>query len=105
MSTLNDLVHQGKIRYIGLSDTPAWAIARMATTAELRGWANIAAIQIEYSLLQRTAEGELFGVARELGLGIMPWSPLANGVLSGKYSRSNTSPRGRAVAAGGPPRT
>ncbi|TDD47558.1 aldo/keto reductase [Nonomuraea terrae] len=87
MSTLNDLVHQGKIRYIGLSDTPAWAVARMASIAEFRGWANAAAIQVEYSLLQRTSEGELFGAARELGLGVMPWSPLANGVLSGKYTR------------------
>ena len=92
ISTLNDLVHAGKVRYIGLSDTPAWAVARTATIAEFRGWANLAAIQVEYSLVQRTVEGELFGVARELGLGVTPWSPLASGVLSGKYSRENTAP-------------
>ena len=94
ISTLNDLVRDGKIRYIGLSDLPAWAVARSATVAELRGWANVAAIQVEYSLLQRTVEGELFGVARELGLGVTPWSPLASGVLTGKYTRENTSPEG-----------
>jgi aryl-alcohol dehydrogenase-like predicted oxidoreductase len=94
ISTLNDLVRDGKIRYIGLSDMPAWAVARTATIAELRGWANVAAIQVEYSLLQRTVEGELFGVARELGLGVTPWSPLASGVLTGKYTRENTSPEG-----------
>jgi aryl-alcohol dehydrogenase-like predicted oxidoreductase len=94
MSALNDLVQAGKIRYAGLSDTPAWAVARAGTIAEFRGWAPVVAIQVEYSLLRRTVEGELFGVARELGLGVTPWSPLASGMLSGKYSRSNTSPDG-----------
>ncbi|WUL71997.1 aldo/keto reductase [Amycolatopsis sp. NBC_00345] len=94
ISTLDDLVRAGKIRYVGLSDTPAWAVARMATIAQLRGWANVAAIQVEYNLLQRTVEGELWGVARELGLGVTPWSPLASGVLTGKYTRENTSPEG-----------
>lgn len=92
MATLDDLVRAGKIRYIGLSDTPAWAVARMATIAEFRGWSGIAAIQVEYSLLQRTVEGELFGVASELGLGVMPWSPLAAGLLSGKYTRERSAP-------------
>jgi aryl-alcohol dehydrogenase-like predicted oxidoreductase len=103
MSTLDDLVTAGKILHIGLSDTPAWAVARMATLAEWRGWATVTAIQVEYSLLQRTAEGELFGVARELGLGVMPWSPLANGVLTGKYTRDDHSPAGsgRAMFAAG----
>ncbi|WP_329173072.1 aldo/keto reductase [Streptomyces sp. NBC_01477] len=94
MSTLNDLVRAGKIRYIGLSDTFAWEVARAGTIAEFRGWSPVAAIQVEYSLLQRTVEGELFGVARELGLGVTPWSPLAGGVLSGKYSRENSAPEG-----------
>jgi len=89
---LNDLVQAGKIRYIGLSDTPAWAVARAATIAELRGWAHITAIQVEYSLLRRTVEGEFFGAARELGLGVTTWSPLASGVLTGKYTRQDTSP-------------
>ncbi len=94
LSTLDDLVRAGKIRYVGLSDTPAWAVARMATIAELRGWAQVAAIQVEYSLLSRTVEDERFGVARELGLGVTPWSPLASGVLTGKYTRENASPAG-----------
>ncbi len=94
MSTVDDLVRAGKVRYFGLSDAPAWAVARMATIAEFRGWAGVAALQIEYSLLQRSVEGELFGVARELGLGITPWSPLAGGVLTGKYSREETAPAG-----------
>jgi aryl-alcohol dehydrogenase-like predicted oxidoreductase len=64
----------------------------------------VAAIQVEYSLLQRTAEGELFGIARELGLGVEPWSPLAGGVLSGKYSRDNTSPAGSGRARSAAPR-
>ena len=59
IATLNDLVRAGKIRYVGLSDTPAWAVARTATIAELRGWVHVSAIQVEYSLLRRTAEGEL----------------------------------------------
>jgi aryl-alcohol dehydrogenase-like predicted oxidoreductase len=92
--TLSDLVRAGKIRYIGLSDTPAWAVARAGTIAELRGWATVAAIQVEYSLLQRTIEGELLGAARELGLGVTAWAPLASGVLTGKYTRDNTSPAG-----------
>jgi aryl-alcohol dehydrogenase-like predicted oxidoreductase len=94
MSTLDDLVREGKVRYIGLSDTPAWAVARMATLAEWRGWTPVAAIQVEYNLLERTSEGELFGAARELGLGVLPWSPLANGMLTGKYTRDNQSPDG-----------
>ncbi|HEY0248773.1 MAG TPA: aldo/keto reductase [Gryllotalpicola sp.] len=92
LGTLEDLVHTGKIRYIGLSDTPAWAVSRMVTIAELRGWSAIAGIQVEYSLLQRTVEGELFGAAHALGLGVTPWSPLAGGVLSGKYTRENQKP-------------
>jgi aryl-alcohol dehydrogenase-like predicted oxidoreductase len=94
ISTLDDLVRAGKVRYVGLSDTPAWAVARMATLAEWRGWTPLAAVQLEYSLLERTSEGELFGAARELGLGVLPWSPLANGVLTGKYTRQNPSPAG-----------
>lgn len=94
MSTLDDLVRAGKILYVGLSDTPAWAVARMTTLAEWRGWARPVALQLEYSLLERTSEGELFGAARELGLGVLPWSPLASGVLTGKYTRDNQSPAG-----------
>lgn len=87
MRTLELLVQQGKVRAIGLSDHPAWVCATAQMTALLRGWCPLAAIQIEYSLLQRTVEGELLPMAREFGLGVTPWSPLRGGVLSGKYTR------------------
>lgn len=96
IGTLQDLVTAGKIRYFGLSDTPAWAVARAASLAESRGWAPVAAIQVEYSLLQRTVESELFGAARALGIGVTPWGPLAGGVLSGKYTRTGAAEAGRA---------
>src|SRR3546814_11992002 len=82
----DDLVRQGKILYIGVSDTPAWQIARLQTMAELRGWTQLVALQAEYSLLQRTTESDLIPAADALGIGVMPWSPLASGLLSGKYA-------------------
>lgn len=95
LSTLDDLVRAGKIRYIGLSDTPAWAVARMATIAGLRGWAQVAAIQVEYSLLSRTVEGEQFGVARELGARRHSVEPAGQRcTVTGKYTRENASPAG-----------
>jgi aryl-alcohol dehydrogenase-like predicted oxidoreductase len=90
MRALDDLVASGKIRYIGISDTPAWKVAQAQTMAQFRGWNRIIAMQVEYSLLERTAEGELIPMAEELGIGVMPWSPLKNGWLSGKYTRENT---------------
>ncbi len=89
MRALDDLVRAGKVRYIGFSDTPAWKVAQAQTLAQLRGYAPLIALQIEYSLLERTVEGELVPMAQELGLGITPWSPLKSGVLSGKYTRHN----------------
>jgi aryl-alcohol dehydrogenase-like predicted oxidoreductase len=89
MSALEDLVRSGKVRYIGVSDTPAWKIAEANVTARFRGWSAFIGLQIEYSLLERTVEQELVPMARELGLGITPWSPLKSGALSGKYTRAN----------------
>ncbi len=89
MSALDDLVKTGKVRYIGFSDTPAWKVTEAQITARFRGWAPLIALQIEYSLLERTVEGELIPAARELGLGVLPWSPLRMGALSGKYTREN----------------
>ncbi|RJO69879.1 aldo/keto reductase [Nocardia panacis] len=86
---LDDLVRQGKVLYVGISDTPAWQVARMQTLAELRGWSPLIALQIEYSLVERTVERDLVPMARELGLGVIPWSPLASGVLAGKYTRAD----------------
>lgn len=89
LRALDDLVASGKVRYIGMSDTSAWKIAYAHAIAHFRGWAQLAAIQIEYSLLERTVEAELLPMARELGLGVTPWGPLRSGVLSGKYGREN----------------
>ncbi len=89
MRALDDLVASGKVRYLGFSDTPAWKVAQAQTTALFRGWSPLVALQIEYSLLERTVEGELMPMAQELGLGVTPWSPLKSGVLSGKYTRAN----------------
>jgi aryl-alcohol dehydrogenase-like predicted oxidoreductase len=89
MAALDDLVRAGKVRYLGVSDTPAWKIAQANVTAHFRGWSAFIGLQIEYSLLERTVEQELMPMAAELGLGVTPWSPLKSGALSGKYTRSN----------------
>jgi aryl-alcohol dehydrogenase-like predicted oxidoreductase len=92
LRALDDLVTAGKIRYVGFSDIPAWATAEAATIARFRGWAPIIALQLEYSLLERTAEGELIPMARSMGMGVLPWGPLKSGFLSGKYSTAATGP-------------
>ncbi len=89
----DDLVRQGKILYAGISDTPAWIVARAQTIADLRGWSPFVALQIEYSLAERTVERELIPMARELGLGVTAWSPLAGGLLTGKYKQSSDAGR------------
>lgn len=91
---LDDLVRAGKIVYGGLSNFPAWRIATAANTADLRGWAPISAIQVEYSLIQRTTERELLPMANGFGLGVMGWSPLGGGLLTGKYRKGE---KGRAT--------
>lgn len=93
---LDDLVRQGKVLYAGISDTPAWVISRANAIAELRGWTRFSAVQLRYSLVDRTAERELLPMARELDLAVTPWSILAAGVLSGKYNRKNPPKQGRA---------
>jgi aryl-alcohol dehydrogenase-like predicted oxidoreductase len=92
LRALDDLVTAGKVRYIGFSDVPAWATAEAATIARFRGWAPVIALQLEYSLLERTSEGELIPMAQAMGMGVMPWSPLKSGFLSGKYSSTATGP-------------
>jgi aryl-alcohol dehydrogenase-like predicted oxidoreductase len=89
MSALGDLVKSGKVRYIGFSDAPAWKVAQAQVIAHFRGWNPLIALQIEYSLMQRTVEGELVPMAEELGLGVLPWGPLKGGALTGKYTRAN----------------
>jgi aryl-alcohol dehydrogenase-like predicted oxidoreductase len=89
MAALEALVHSGKVRYLGVSDTPAWKIVEANVIARFRGWPAFIGLQIEYSLLERTVEQELVPMALEFGLGITPWSPLKSGALSGKYTRKN----------------
>jgi aryl-alcohol dehydrogenase-like predicted oxidoreductase len=85
LRAMDDLVRAGKVLYVGISDTPAWQVSRMQAIADLRGWAPLVALQIEYSLIERTVERDLIPMAREMGLGVIAWSPLASGVLTGKY--------------------
>lgn len=86
MRALDDLVRSGKVLYLGICNTPAWRVAQMQTLADIRGWSSFVALQIEYSLVERTVEHELLPAAAALGLGVLPWSPLGGGVLTGKYS-------------------
>lgn len=88
MRTLDDLVCSGKVRHIGLSDTPAWYAARAQTLAEWRGYEPISTLQLEYSLVERNIEREFVPLGLELGMRVMVWSPLSSGVLSGKYKPS-----------------
>ncbi len=85
MRGLDDLVRQGKILYVGVSDMPAWMVARANTMAELRGWTSFVGLQIEYSLIERTVEQEFLPMAKAMGLGVTAWSPLSGGALTGKY--------------------
>jgi aryl-alcohol dehydrogenase-like predicted oxidoreductase len=85
MRGLDDLVRAGKVLYLGISDAPAWWIAQANTLAELRGWTQFVGLQIECSLMERTVERELIPMAKALNLGVLAWSPLASGVLTGKY--------------------
>src|ERR1041385_2309725 len=94
MRGLDDLVSAGKVLYVGISDAPAWWIAQANTLASLRGWSPFIAMQIEYSLIERTVEQELIPVAKALNVGVTAWSPLAGGVLTGKYSSGTSDQKG-----------
>ncbi|MBL4678695.1 MAG: aldo/keto reductase [Mucilaginibacter sp.] len=82
---MDDLIRQGKVNYAAISDTPAWVVAKGNTLAELMGWSQFIALQVEYSLLARTAERELIPMAKHFGMTVTPWAPLAGGALTGKY--------------------
>ncbi|MEU5265833.1 aldo/keto reductase [Amycolatopsis sp. NPDC021455] len=86
---LDDLVRQGKVLYVAMSTVPAWEVSRMQAIADLRGWSPLVALQIEYNLLNRAAERDLIPMARAMGLGVTPYSPLAGGLLTGKYGRAD----------------
>ena len=82
---IDDLIHQGKVSYAAISDTPAWVVSKGNTLAEWKGWTQFSALQIEYSLLQRTPERDLIPMANHFGMTVTPWAPLAGGALTGKY--------------------
>jgi len=86
---LDDLVKQGKVNYIAISDTPAWQVARGNTMAELMGWSQFIALQVEYSLLKRDAERDLIPMAKHFGMTVTPWAPLGGGALTGKYIKGD----------------
>ncbi len=91
MRAFDDLVRAGKILYVGISDAPAWVVAKSNMIAELRGWTKYVGLQIEYSLLERTVERELIPVAKDQGMTVLAWSPLRSGLLTGKYLPENQS--------------
>jgi aryl-alcohol dehydrogenase-like predicted oxidoreductase len=91
MRAFDDLVRQGKVLYIGISDTPAWIVSQANTLAELSGWTPFIALQIQYNLIERTPERELLPMARAFDLGVAVWSPLGAGVLTGKYNQSGAA--------------
>jgi aryl-alcohol dehydrogenase-like predicted oxidoreductase len=99
MRGLDDLVRQGKVLYVGISDTPAWVVSRANMLADQRGWTPFSALQLRYSLIDRAAERDLLPMARALDLAVTPWSVLGAGVLTGKYNRDHPPEDGR--AAGG----
>ncbi len=87
LRALDDVVRAGKVLYVGISDVPAWIVSYATAVAELRGWSSFVGLQAEYSLARRDAERDLLPMADALGLTLMAWSPLANGLLTGKYNR------------------
>jgi aryl-alcohol dehydrogenase-like predicted oxidoreductase len=102
LSTLNDLVRHGKVRYIGVSNWPASQIAEACTLTAMKGWEPLVSLQPQYSILARDIEVEIVPVCQRFGLGIIPWSPLAGGMLTGKYKKDEEPVEGTRFAAPGP---
>ena len=100
MRGLDDLVRQGKTLYVGISDAPAWWVAQANMLAELRGWTQFIGLQIEYNLIERTVERELIPMAKAMDLGVLAWSPLAKGLLTGKYHGDGKAEGGRMTLEG-----
>jgi aryl-alcohol dehydrogenase-like predicted oxidoreductase len=89
MRALDDMVRAGKVLYVGISDTPAWIVSQANTLADLRGWTRFVALQIEYSLVERTPERDLLPMAQALDMAVAPWGILGAGMLTGKYDRDS----------------
>jgi aryl-alcohol dehydrogenase-like predicted oxidoreductase len=96
MRTFDDLVASGKVRHVGFSDVPAWYASRGKAIAQLRGWEPLSTLQLEYSLVERSIEDEFVPLGIDQGMGVMVWSPLASGLLSGKYRPSRDGAFGEA---------
>ncbi len=92
LRAMDDLVRAGKVLYVAISDIPSWQVSRMQAITELRGWAPLVALQIPYNLVEQTVERDLIPMAETMGLGVVGWSPLAGGVLTGKYGASDLEP-------------
>lgn len=101
LSTLNDLVRTGKVRHIGVSNWPASQIAEAATITQLKGWEPIISLQPQYSILTRDVEVEIIPVCQRFNIGVIPWSPLGGGMLTGKYKREEEPEEGTRFAAPG----
>jgi aryl-alcohol dehydrogenase-like predicted oxidoreductase len=100
LRALDDEVRAGRILYAGISDAPAWLVARANTLAEFRGWTGFAGLQVPYSLLQRDIERELLPMAEALGLSVAAWSPLGGGILSGKFAAPGGPATGTRIGPG-----
>ena len=98
MRALDDMIKAGKILYAGISDAPAWVVSQANTLANLRGWTEFTGLQIEYSLIERTPERELLPMASALDIGVTAWSPLGNGLLTGKYNKNKDQPTNNHVS-------
>ncbi len=91
MRALDDAVRSGKILYVGISDSPAWVVSRANTLAEWRNWTAFVALQIQYSLIERTPERDLLQMAKAMDLAVTPWGILGAGVLTGKFEKGKTT--------------
>jgi aryl-alcohol dehydrogenase-like predicted oxidoreductase len=98
LSTLDDLVHSGKVRYIGVSNFAGWQLMKALCLSDQKGWARFVCLQPRYNLVDRQVERELLPICREEGLGVIPWAPLAGGFLSGKYRPDKSMPEDARIA-------
>jgi aryl-alcohol dehydrogenase-like predicted oxidoreductase len=98
LSALTDLVRAGKVRYIGVSNFTGWQLMKALGLSELNGFERFVCLQPQYSLVERNIEREILPVCREEGLGVIPWSPLGGGFISGKYRRGDGPPQGSRIA-------
>jgi aryl-alcohol dehydrogenase-like predicted oxidoreductase len=99
MRGLDDLVRQGKVLYLGVSDSPAWVVSSANTMAELRGWSRFAALQVRYNLADRAVERDLLPMAKAFDLAVTPWSILGAGTLTGKYNKESSEPKRNRTAS------